>query len=264
MKSFLAVGTVAARRAGALIMKNLGRLTSADISHKQAADFVTRVDKESEDLIVRTIRRVFPEHSFLAEESHNRMGGLQRPGAEFVWIIDPLDGTTNYIHGYPFFSVSIALSRASDIILGVVYDPLRRELFTARRGRGAFLNGRRLRVSTNPVRKGIAATGFPFRRREAIDDYLVLFKNIFGRVSDLRRAGSAALDLASVAAGRCEGFFELGLKPWDVAAGSLLVTEAGGLVTDFRGGSGYIETGNIVSGNPAMHAELLRQIMKVF
>ncbi len=183
----------------------------------------------------------------------------------YRWIIDPLDGTTNFIHRYPVFSVSIALEYKREIILGVIYEPLKSDLFAAQKGRGAFLNGDIIRVShVTTLRDSLITTGFPFRRKEFIDSYLVLFRNIFLRVSDLRRAGSAALDLAYLACGRCEGFFEIGLSPWDIAAGELLIKEAGGIVTDFGGGRDYLSTGNIVAGGPGIHGELLEEIKKVF
>ncbi|MCK5427733.1 MAG: inositol monophosphatase, partial [Thermodesulfovibrionia bacterium] len=176
-----------------------------------------------------------------------------------------LDGTTNYIHGYPSFSVSIALEYRGEIITGVIFDPLRNELFTAEKGSGAFLDGTPVQVSAvTDLKQSLITTGFPFRKKEFIDIYLELFKNIFHRVSDIRRAGSAALDLAHLASGRCDGFFEIGLSPWDVAAGSLIIQEAGGVVTDFGGGDDYLLTGNIVSGNTVIHEGILREVKNVF
>jgi myo-inositol-1(or 4)-monophosphatase len=188
----------------------------------------------------------------------------ERGGETYRWIIDPLDGTTNYIHGYPVFSISIALEYKEEIIVGVILDPLRNELFWTEKGTGAYLNCLPIEVSKMNVGESLVATGFPFRSKEMVDTYLKLFKNIFLKVSDLRRAGSAALDLAYVACGRCDGFFELGLSPWDVAAGSLLMKEAGGIVTDLGGGNDYIWTGNIVAGNPLVHREILTEVKKVF
>jgi myo-inositol-1(or 4)-monophosphatase len=257
---FLAVAIGAAKLAGGIILDNLGRISKEDINIKQASDFVTRVDKESERNIISTIKKNFPDHHFLAEESVKE---IETDG--YRWIIDPLDGTTNFIHRYPVFCVSIALQYRREIILGVIYEPLKSDLFTAQKGRGAFLNGDIIRVSqTRTLKDSLIATGFPFRRKEFIDSYLGLFKNIFLRVSDLRRAGSAALDLAWLACGSCEGFFEIGLSPWDMAAGELLIREAGGIVTDFGGGSDYLSTGNIVAGVPGIHGELLGEIKKVF
>lgn len=257
---FLEIAIEAARCGGRIVRTNLGNISEDDISIKQVSDFVTRVDRQSEEEIIATIRRHFPDHSFLAEESER-----DQETEGYRWIIDPLDGTTNYIHGYPAFSVSIALQFRRNILLGVILDPLREELFSAEKGRGAFLNGERVRVSRldNPT-NALIATGFPFRRKEMTDRYLELFRYVFQRVSDLRRAGSAALDLAYLACGRCEGFFEIGLSPWDMAAGSILIQEAGGIVTDFGGGSEFLSTGDIVAGNSVLHGVLLDEVRKVF
>jgi myo-inositol-1(or 4)-monophosphatase len=259
-KELLRTAIKAARTAGEIILDNLNRISKDDIRIKQASDFVTRVDKESELAIIRTVREHFPHHCFLAEESLK-----DAETDEYRWIIDPLDGTTNYIHGYPVFSVSIALEWKKEIIMGVIFDPLRDELFTAERGAGASLNGHAIYVSSvSDLKDCLITTGFPFRRKELIEPYLKLFKNIFHKVSDLRRAGSAALDLAHLACGRCDGFFEIGLSPWDVAGGSLIVQEAGGVVTDFGGGPYYLSTGNIVAGNPDTHDELLKEVKMAF
>lgn len=257
--AFLGTAFRAALLAGDFVRQRLGTISKDDIDIKQASDFVTRIDRESEQIIIKTIREEFPDHRFLAEESMKESEGQYR------WIIDPLDGTTNYIHGYPFFSLSIALQFNEEVILGLVFDPLRDEIFTAEKGKGTFLNGKKTKVSaTNEMAGSLVATGFPFRKRELIDPYLSLFKNIFTRVSDIRRAGSAALDLAHVASGRCEGFFELSLGPWDIAAGALLIKEAGGIITDFGGGNDYLSTGNIVAATPALHGEILNEVIKVF
>lgn len=257
---FLEAAVEASTRAREVIMDNLGRLTGGDIALKHASDFVTRVDRESEAAIIGVLKTAFPGHVFLSEERGPEGGqGVHR------WIIDPLDGTTNYIHGYPMFSVSIALERAGEIVAGVVLDPLRDELFTAERGRGALLNGSPIRVSGfSTLNECLITTGFPFRKKEMVDLYLDAFRRIFLKVSGIRRAGSAALDLAHLAAGRCDGFFELGLSPWDIAAGSLLVTEAGGLLSDFGGGGEYLITGNVVAGTPPVLPELLGEIKGVF
>jgi len=257
---FLGTAFRAALLAGEHILKNLGRISKKDIDTKQASDFVTRVDKESEQIILDTIRMKFPDHHFLAEESVSK----DAAGA-YRWIIDPLDGTTNFIHGYPVFSVSIALELKGEVIMGLVYDPLRDEIFTAEKGKGAFLNGKPIRVSSvTDLSESLVATGFPFRRKDLIDPYLGLFKNIFYKVSDIRRAGSAALDLASLAAGRCDCFFEIGLGPWDIAAGSVLIKEAGGIITDFGGGADYLLTGNIVAATPALYEEILNEVKGIF
>lgn len=258
---YLGTAARAARQAGGHILRNLGRLSRRDVDLKQAADFVTRVDREAEDIIVREIQSAHPGHRVLSEELHRKEAS---PGG-MRWIVDPLDGTTNYIHGYPMFAVSIALESDGRIVLGVILDPLRDELFTAELERGAFLNDEPIGVSSfSSLSECLITTGFPFRQKQMLDAYLEAFKRIFLRVSGIRRAGSAALDLAHLAAGRCDGFFELGLSPWDVAAGSLLVTEAGGLVTDLGGGGDYLRTGNIVAGTPAVHPELLREMRGVF
>ncbi len=257
---FLGTAFRAAMLAGDYIVKSLGNITSNDIDIKQASDFVTTIDKESENIIISTIQKKFPDHHFLAEES-----AANTTTGQYRWIIDPLDGTTNFIHQYPVFSVSIALEFEGDIILGIVYDPLREELFTAEKGGGAFLNGLSFHVSQISELNGcLISTGFPFRQKEIIDDYLKLFKNIFFKVSDIRRAGSAAIDLAHISCGRCDGFFEIGLSPWDIAAGSLLIQEAGGLVTDFNGGNDYLSTGNIVAATPVIHTKLLEEVRNVF
>ncbi len=257
---FLKTGVTAARLAGDIILKNLGQLSKADIETKQASDFVTKVDRWSEAVIIQTIRERFPSHSFLAEETIK-----QDSSADFRWIIDPLDGTTNFIHGFPMFSVSIALSYRNAIIIAVVFDPLKDELFHAVKGQGAFLNNKPVSVSgITALQNCLIATGFPFREKEMLELYLDAFRKIFDKVSDIRRAGSAALDLAYIAAGRCEGFFELNLSPWDVAAGSLIIQEAGGAVTDFGGGDEYLSSGNIVAGNREIQTRLLEIIKQVF
>jgi myo-inositol-1(or 4)-monophosphatase len=257
---FLKTAVTAARLAGDIIIKNLGHLSKEDVQTKQAFDFVTKVDRWSEAVIIQTIREKFPSHTFLAEETLK-----QEDTGNYRWIIDPLDGTTNYIHSYPMFSVSIALEYEREIVIGVIFDPLKDELFHAVRGKGAFLNNRQINVSkTDLLERSLIATGFPFRAKEMIDLYLKAFRGIFDGVSDIRRAGSAAIDLAYVAAGRVEGFFELRLSPWDIAAGSLLITEAGGMITDFAGEGDYLSTGNVVAGNKYVQPEILKKIKDVF
>lgn len=259
-RDFLSTGVRAATKAGKIILDNIGKISKGDIESKQASDFVTRVDRESEEAIVDIISKRFPDHHFLAEESMKESGSYG-----YRWIIDPLDGTTNYIHQFPVFSISIALEFMKDIVLGIIFDPIRNEMFTAEKGKGSFLNNRRIHISSvRSMNYSLIATGFPFRKKDLVDRYLKLFKNIFLKVSDLRRAGSAALDLASVASGRCEGFFEIGLSPWDIAAGSILIKEAGGFITDFGGGHDYLRTGNVVAGVPPVHKELLEEIKDVF
>lgn len=258
--TFLDTAVKAAKSAGVFILDNLGKISSQDINIKQTSDFVTYVDKESEKLIINNIRDKFPDHHFLAEESLK-----DTDGHEYRWIIDPLDGTTNFIHSYPAFSVSIALEHNGEIITGVIFDPQKKELFTAEKGKGAFLNSQPIRVSgITDTSSSLVATGFPFKRKGLVDEYLKAFKNILFRVSDIRRAGSAALDLAHLACGRCEAFFEIGLSPWDIAAGIILIKEAGGVVTDFGGGNKYMTTGNIVAGSPAIHPEILEEVKGIF
>lgn len=259
-KELLVTAVSAARHAGTIILKNLGHLSSHDIGMKKSFDFVTKVDRWSEAVIVNTIREKFPSHSFLAEETLR-----DKESNCYRWIIDPLDGTTNYIHGFPVFSVSIALEFRGEVILGVVFDPLRDELFHSLKETGSFLNNSRIRVSDiTSSDRSLIATGFPFRKKALIDNYLDAFRKIFSEVSDIRRAGSAALDLAYIASGRVDGFFELNLSPWDIAAGSLLIKEAGGLITDFGGGSDYLLTGNVIAGNKDIQPKLLEIVKQVF
>ena len=260
MNLHLKTAVNSARLAGDLIISNLGKLSKSDVSSKQASDYVTRIDRSAEEIIINMIRKNFPNHIIHAEES-----GKDAGTGEYRWIIDPLDGTTNYIHGYPQFSVSIGLEHKGEMILGAILDPLRDELFTATKGRGAFLNNNPLCVSrVTTLEESLLSTGFPFRNKEMIGPYLDLFRSLFNRISDMRRAGSAALDLAYVAAGRCDGFFEIGLSPWDIAAGSILIKEAGGIISDFSGGSDYLISGNVVAGNPLVHTGILKEVREIF
>ncbi|ROR32804.1 inositol-1-monophosphatase [Inmirania thermothiophila] len=246
----------AARAAGNLILRYVDRVDTLEVTRKDRNDFVTEVDRRAEAEIVRILRRTYPDHAILAEES----GADGRDDAP-QWIIDPLDGTTNFVHGFPHFAVSLALRHRGRIEHAVVYDPLRNELFTASRGEGALLNERRIRVSgITRLADALLGTGFPFRAHRHLDAYLATFRALFPESSGVRRAGSAALDLAYVAAGRLDGFWEVGLSPWDVAAGALLVQEAGGIVSDFAGGDRYLRSGNVVAGTPKIHAEMLRRM----
>ena len=250
------VARSAIMEAGALIRDRIGNVSSSVIQNKGPSDYVTEVDMRSEALIIEAVAGHFPDHHIMAEESPK---GEPQPG--YTWIIDPLDGTTNFIHGFPFVAVSIGVFRDGEPLLGLVLDPVREELFTARRGGGAYLNGRRIQVSEKqPLEDALIATGFPVRYKHLLDPYLTTFKNIFRSVSGIRRAGAAALDLAYLAAGRVDGFWEAGLAPWDVAAGSLLVTEAGGIVSDFHGGGNHVWAGQIVSGNASVYPFLLEQV----
>jgi myo-inositol-1(or 4)-monophosphatase len=237
----------------------MGTISEEDIISKDDFDFVTKIDRKSEKAIISEISSAFPDHKFLAEETlRDDKGGLR-------WIIDPLDGTTNYIHGYPQFAVSIALEYDGVVVVGVVLDPLRKEIFSAIMGGGAFLNGKPMQVARyHSLERSLIATGFPFRQKDMLDLYLKAFKAIFMKVSGIRRAGAAALDFAHLAAGRCDGFFELGLSPWDIAAGGLLINEAGGIITDFSGSAEYLDTGNVVAGVPQVHESLLKDVREVF
>jgi myo-inositol-1(or 4)-monophosphatase len=229
----LNVAVKAARAAGAIINRAALDVEAVRISQKQVNDFVTEVDQNSERIIIETLLTAYPDHGILAEESGSMHGN---PNADHIWIIDPLDGTTNFIHGFPYYCVSIALQVQGRLEQAVIYDPTRNDLFTATKGRGAFMNDRRIRVSKRTrLEECLLATGFPFRPGDDFNKYLSLMGDIMQRTAGLRRPGAAALDLAYVAAGFSDGFFELGLKPWDMAAGALLITEAGGLVSNFTG-----------------------------
>lgn len=245
----------AARQAGSVIMRSFGRLDTLTVAEKQANDFVSEVDRNAEQAIIDTIRRAYPGHAILAEES-----GTQGKN-EFEWVIDPLDGTTNYLHGFPQFAVSIALRYRGRLEGGVVYDPVRDEMYTAERGNGALLNDRRLRVTEHKALKGaLLGTGIPFRDQRHIDAYLGMLKTLTQETAGIRRPGSAALDFAYVAAGRTDGFWELGLSVWDFAAGALLVQEAGGVVSDIGGGSRHLETGNVIAANVRLHKAMVDAI----
>jgi myo-inositol-1(or 4)-monophosphatase len=234
----------AARSAGNIILRYMNRIDGLNIVEKQQLDFVSEVDKLAEAEIIKELRRAYPDHAILAEESGQTGKG------PLTWVIDPLDGTHNYLRGIPHFSVSIALLEKGVPIHAVVFDPLRDELYTASKGDGAYINDRRMRVSKRENLGGaMIATGFPFRQREHLVPQLDMTRAILGQAEDIRRSGSAALDLAYVAAGRYDGYFEIGLKPWDMAAGVLLVHEAGGRYCDFAGRDGIPGSGNIIAGN---------------
>ncbi len=225
------------------------------MSAKRDKDFVTEVDKAAEAAIIEVLKEAYPDHAILAEESG------ASGDSEHVWIIDPLDGTTNFIHGFPQYAISIAQQHKGVLQHAVIYDPNRNELFTARKGAGAYLNERRIRVSKRvKMNEALIGTGFPFRYFEHVDAYLGIFRDMMHKTAGVRRPGAAALDLAWVAAGRIDGFWELGLSPWDMAGGALLITEAGGLVGDLSGEQNYLETGNIVGGNPKVFSQLLQII----
>jgi myo-inositol-1(or 4)-monophosphatase len=259
MHPTLNIAVRAARNAGNIIVRAMEHVDRLTITEKAENDFVTEVDNAAEQEIIRTIRNAFPSHAILAEES-GAQGNTEGDNG-YQWIIDPLDGTTNYLHGFPQFAVSIALKNKQTIEQAVVYDPLRQELFTASRGRGAHLNDRRIRVTSRRGLEGaLLGTGFPFKQQQHLETYLNTFRSLFPMTAGIRRAGSAALDLAYVAAGRLDGFWELGLKPWDIAAGALLIEEAGGFISDFSGTQDFFETGNVVAANPKIQKAILDHI----
>jgi len=258
----LNVAIRAARAAGAIINHAALDIEAVRVSQKQVNDFVTEVDRASEDAIIDTLLTAYPGHGIHAEESGRAHGNA---ASDHVWIIDPLDGTTNFIHGFPVYCVSIALSVKGRVEQAVVYDPTRNDLFTATRGRGAYLNDRRIRVSKRAeLPECLISTGFPYRQGDDFAAYLKMMGELMQRTAGLRRPGAAALDLAYVAAGFADGFFETGLKPWDVAAGALLVTEAGGLVGNFTGEAGHLleQSGECLAANPRVYAQLVQVLRK--
>jgi len=252
MQPLLNIAVRAARRAGEIIVRNLDRGPSLGVRAKSRNDFVTEIDQLAERDIIETIRRSHPDHGFLGEES-GRSGG-----DEFIWIIDPLDGTTNFLHGFPTFAVSLACQYRGRLEHGVVYDPMRQELFTASRGYGAQLDERRIRVSAQPGLEGaLVGTGFPYRANARwIDEYLAMLRAVMLQTAGIRRPGAASLDLAYVAAGRIDGFWEIGLNAWDTAAGTLLITEAGGRIGTLTGGE-YVQGGNVLAGTPKVYEALV-------
>lgn len=245
---------------GAILLDYHNKLKTLRVQSKGRFDYVTEADLAAQETIVRLIRSRHPDHDILAEEDR----AIPSQNAS-RWLIDPLDGTTNFIHGFPVFAVSVALELEGTIVLGAIYDPCRKELFLAQKGQGATLNGQPIEVSTRlKPREALVATAFPWREKSVLSRYLKGFTQVFTRVSDIRRSGAAALDLAYVACGRCEGFWELGLSPWDIAAGHLLVKEAGGYISDFTGGDDHIWIGDVVAGNKAIHEFLLEIIQGTY
>ena len=264
MHPFLNTAIKAARRAGSIINRSALDGATLEVRAKQANDFVTQVDQAAERAAIDVIRRAYPDHAILAEESGEdlgseaRTGGAKPTASDTRWIIDPLDGTTNFIHGFPQYCVSIAVEQRGKVAHAVVYDPTKNELFTASQGRGAYLNDRRMRVTKClQLRDALVGTGFPFKEMARLDLYLGHLAGIMRGASGIRRAGAAALDLAYVACGRLDGFWEMGLAPWDMAAGALLITEAGGLVGDLQGGQTYLASGDIAAATPKVLPELL-------
>jgi myo-inositol-1(or 4)-monophosphatase len=255
----LNIALEAAKEAGKFLKHNLGKVREINLKSGQERNLVTEIDKKSEELIVCTIRKHFPNHDILAEESGSEHGKK----SDYRWIIDPLDGTTNYTHGLPIFCASIGLERKGEIIAGVIYDPNLDELYSAEKGRGAFLNGRRLRVSqTQELKQSLLVTGFPYNVTENPDNCIEHFVNFLVTAQAVRRMGSAAIDLAYVAAGRYDGFWEVNLNPWDMAAGVVLIREAGGKITDFKGNEINIYGKRIVASNGLIHDEMIGLIKK--
>lgn len=248
----------AARAAGDFIVRHLDRLDRISVAEKGRNDLVSEVDKGAEDHIIGIIRRAYPSHGILAEESGHS------PGDEFEWVIDPLDGTMNFLQGIPHFAVSIAVRHRGKLDQAVVFDPVRQEIFSASQGSGAQLDGRRIRVGTTrrELRGAVLGYGFPFREMANLESHLAELRNLSPKCGGLRCSGSAALDLAYVAAGRLDGFWEWGLQPWDIAAGALLVREAGGIVTDEQDAQGFLDSGNVVAASPRVHAALVQTLAR--
>jgi len=256
----LNVAVKAARAAGSLINRASLDLDLLKVNTKSPNDFVTEVDQKAEEVIIETLLGAYPGHGILAEESGRTHGA---PHSEYVWIIDPLDGTTNFIHGFPYYAVSIALAYRDQIQQAVVYDPTRNDLFYASKGRGAFLNDKRIRVSKRTrMSDALIGTGFPFRKGDNFKRYMKMFEDVMVSCAGVRRPGAAALDLCNVAAGNYDGFFEPGLNPWDIAAGSLIVTEAGGLIGNFTGESDYMYQREVMAGNPKIYAQMVGLLKK--
>lgn len=258
MHPMLNIGVRAARAAGRVITQSVGRLDTLQIDSKGRNDYVTDVDRQAEADIIAILKRSYPDHAFLGEES----GLTGSSAAEYRWVIDPLDGTTNFVHGLPHFCVSIALLKEDRLFQAVIYDPMRQELFTAGKGDGAFLDAKRLRVKkTQHLTDGLLGCGFPYRNKQDLDFFQRTLRHYTERCAGVRRLGSAALDLAYVAAGRLDGTWLIGLSEWDIAAGALLVREAGGLVNDFDGGDTWRGSGEVIAATPKVHHEML-EVMK--
>ncbi|MGB5345754.1 MAG: inositol monophosphatase family protein [Woeseia sp.] len=254
MHALLNVAIMAARRGGDTLLRNMNKLDKMKIEQKGRNDFVSEADRAAERAVLSAIEKHYPDHAILAEESG------QSGESEYVWVIDPLDGTTNYLHGFPVFCVSIAVLHNGKPEHAVVYDPLRQELFTASKGAGAQLDGRRIRVSkTTMLERALLGTGFPYRDSNLdLDAYLAMFKKALENTAGVRRPGSAALDLCYVAAGRIDGFWETGLKSWDIAAGALLIREAGGIISGLDGSDDYLDSGHVLAGAPKIYTALTR------
>jgi len=255
MHPMLNIAIRAARAAGDSIVREMDRVSDISVDIKGKNDFVTEVDRQAEYIIIETIKKAYPDHAFLGEET-GKSGE-----SECLWIIDPLDGTTNFLHGIPHFAVSIALEHKGHLDQAVIYDPVKQELFTASKGKGAQLNNKKIRVSSQKTLDGaLLATGFPFGDSQSVDKFIASFKTLFPKIAGIRRPGVASLDLAYVACGRFDGFWEYGLKPWDIAAGVLIVQEAGGINSDMSGGEDFMESGDIISANPKLIKEMFKNI----
>ncbi len=256
MHALLNVAVMAARRAGAVLIRSLVKLEKLGVELKGHNDYVSDADRAAEAAVIDVIRKHYPEHAILAEES-GAGGGAD---SDTVWIIDPLDGTTNYLHGFPVFAVSIGVRVAGRMAHGVVYDPMRQELFTASRGAGAQLDGRKIRVSgLRDVKRALVGTGFPFRQADSeMEPFLAMLGKVLRHTSGVRRPGAAALDLCYVAAGRLDAFWETGLAPWDLAAGSLIIREAGGIISGLDGSEDFLDTGHVLCGTPKIYAGLAK------
>jgi myo-inositol-1(or 4)-monophosphatase len=251
---------IAASAAGVILRENFRNLPEQAIRKKAVNDFLSFVDENSEKTIINIIREKYPNHSFHAEET-----GKTEKSGEYRWIIDPLDGTTNYIKGIPVFAISIGLQHNEELVLGVIYDPIQDEMFWAEKGKGAFLNGNPIRVSENrKLTKSFIGTGFPFKAKHLLKDYLTTFESVFLESMGIRRLGAAAIDLAYVAAGRFDGFWEIGLSPWDVAAGAVIISEAGGKVSDFWNKKYYLHNHYLVASNGRIHNALCEKLQEYF
>ncbi len=257
---FLSTAIKAARTAGNEISRVATRLDQLQVDNKAVNDFVTNADRDSEAVIVECLQQAYPTHAILTEEA----GRIGPKNSDYLWIIDPIDGTLNFMHGVPQYAVSIALLYRDEVVLGVVYDVAKNELFHAEKGQGAFLDNRRIRVSNLiDMNRALIGTGFPFRRTDNFKQYMMSFMRVAERTAGIRRPGSAALDLAWLACGRYDGFWESGLSQWDIAAGGLLVLEAGGLITDLEGGENWLKSGQVCAGTPKIFAQLLPLVGKL-
>ncbi len=260
MNTFLNAAIEAARRGGSVLKTFWERNERLAVDEKGRNDYVTQVDREGEKEIVSYLNAKFPDHDVMAEEFSRK-----KSGSRFVWQVDPLDGTTNFIHRWPVFCVSIALLIDDEISVAAVYDPIKDDLFHAVKGQGAYVNDTKISVSQpGSLGRCLLATGFPFKEQKQLGTYLIMFDGFCRDTSGIRRAGSAAIDLAYTAAGIFDGFWEMGLSSWDIAAGALLVREAGGIVTDLHGGDGFLESGDIAAASPLIHSEMMKIIQKAY